>query len=275
MMADPRLEPMLRDWQLELDDPAPAHAAAASIVFVRRGSARLAVKMPDARGNAAVWRGLRHFAGEGAVRVLDQSSSGALLMERAIPGDALSKLVLNGADDSAMAILCDVAARLHAAAPPTEVFPKVDDRQRKFQRRVGVDESSPPARMWDHAQHLFSELATSQTERKLLHGDLHHDNVVYDTARGWLAIDPHGMMGEPAFELAAAFREPNDKPPWFVTRSVVDRRARIVAERLGIDRQRLLGWAFAEAVLLAIWCRREGYEDRSFINVAEAVFPHL
>jgi streptomycin 6-kinase len=48
---------------------------------------------------------------------------------------------------------------------------------------------------------LFNELLPSQSEPVLLHGDLHHWNILRATRVPWLALDPKGVVGEPAYEV--------------------------------------------------------------------------
>ena len=50
---------------------------------------------------------------------------------------------------------------------------------------------------------IFFELTESQGKTLLLHGDLHHDNILFDKKRGWLAIDPKGIIGEAEIEVSA------------------------------------------------------------------------
>jgi streptomycin 6-kinase len=87
----------------------------------------------------------------------------------------------------------------------------------------------------------------------LLHGDLHHYNVLSDRARGWCAIDPKGVVGELEYELGAALRNPIDRPDLFASVDIVERRLEHFGLALGIDTSRARGWCFAQAVLAAIW----------------------
>jgi streptomycin 6-kinase len=84
----------------------------------------------------------------------------------------------------------------------------------------------------------------------LLHGDLHHENIRADRERGWVAIDPKGVIGAPAHE--AAWFQHNPIPGFLSMddpRGVARRRVEILASILGADRARLLAWAFFDAVL--------------------------
>jgi len=112
----------------------------------------------------------------------------------------------------------------------------------------------------------------------LLHGDLHHDNVLFDDALGWRAIDPKGVLGEVEFEIGAALRNPQELPGVIGNLSVFRRRVDIFSSRLRLDSGRVLAWAFAQAVLSAIWkCEdgeRVGADDPSLL-LAETILPLL
>ena len=93
----------------------------------------------------------------------------------------------------------------------------------------------------------------------LLHGDLHHWNILRATRELWLAIDPKGVVGEPAYEVGALMRNrlggvlQGGDPV-----AVVRRRLDILAEALTIDRDRIQGWALAQAILSAWWDIEDG-----------------
>src|SRR5262249_16592513 len=110
----------------------------------------------------------------------------------------------------------------------------------------------------EHAQRVYAELAAAQRNPALLHGDLQHYNVLHDAARGWLAIDPKGVVGELEFEIGAALRNPVDRPELFAAPATVERRLEIFHDALGIDVDRARAWAFAQGVLSAIWSIEDG-----------------
>ena len=97
----------------------------------------------------------------------------------------------------------------------------------------------------------------------MLHGDLHHFNILSAERELWLAIDPKGVVGEPAYEVGAYMRNPWPQllsQPGVST--IMSRRLDVFSEELGIERQRLRGWAFAQAVLSAWW----SYEDHGQVS---------
>ena len=108
------------------------------------------------------------------------------------------------------------------------------------------------------AQQTFADLARSESKPQLLHGDLQHSNVLFDRDRGWIAIDPKGVVGELAYELGAVFRNPREEPRLFTDASTIERRLRQLTVALHVDATRVLGWAFAQAVLSAVWDWEDG-----------------
>jgi streptomycin 6-kinase len=264
----------LRRWGLAADGPV-VETPSGCVAFVAQGAQHCVLKIVGAGsdeidGVAAY----AHYGGRGAVRLLAQAGR-ALLLERIEPGHALTRKVVAGDDDDgATGILCDVMALLHHDGPPAERVPTVEDWGASFDdyRRAGGP--LPPA-LVDRAAGLYDELCRSQGARVLLHGDLHHDNVLEDGRRGWLAIDPKGVMGERAYETGALLRNPTEDVARFATSAIIDRRVGILCERLALNRARVLAWCFSQAVLSAIWAFEDGTADRRGLVTAQATLPLL
>ncbi|MBX9592459.1 MAG: hypothetical protein K2X43_24495 [Hyphomonadaceae bacterium] len=102
----------------------------------------------------------------------------------------------------------------------------------------------------------------------MLHGDIHHDNVLDFGARGWLVIDPKGLHGERGFDYANLFCNPETD----IAVTAPDRFARrldIVTERAGLERKRLLQWILAWAGLSAAWWLSDGVHPEIDFRIAE------
>jgi len=101
-------------------------------------------------------------------------------------------------------------------------------------------------------------LIATMAEPVLLHGDLHHENILDAGGGNWLAIDPKGLIGAPAYEVGALPRNP--LPRLMAAPGpgrILARRIDQLAEELALERSRLRDWALAQAVLSAWW----SYED--------------
>jgi streptomycin 6-kinase len=247
------------------------------VCFGRRGETDVVLKVPNPDSDETnAFTALLHFGGSGAVRVLEHDS-GAMLLDRAMPGQHLTDLVVAGRDDEATAVLCDVVAALHRPDLADDVadrFPGIEDWGSElvsYRNDTGII----PVSLVERAIAVFAELAGSQGPRRLLHGDLHHDNILYDDRRGWFAIDPKGVVGESAYEIGAALRNPTSDPARFAVRAIIERRIAIVRERLGFDPQRVLRWAFAQGVLSAVWRVADGRDPARGLETANAILPML
>ena len=81
-----------------------------------------------------------------------------------------------------------------------------------------------PAQLSHEAHRVYQKLCDSQSRVRLLHGDLHHHNVLFDSQRGWVAVDPKGVVGEVEYEVGAALRNPYEKPELLTDVSVLEKR---------------------------------------------------
>jgi streptomycin 6-kinase len=141
---------------------------------------------------------------------------------------------------------------------PPEGCVTVEQLGEGFMRYLASGDEHIPHTLLEPAHRIFLDLGRTQRNPALLHGDLHHYNVLSDRKRGWCAIDVKGVVGELEYELGAALRNPLDRPDLFASLDVVERRLDQFGLALGIDTSRARGWCFAQAVLAAIWSVEEG-----------------
>ncbi len=243
------LDPWLARWGLTPDGPAFATHHARLMPVRQAGRAamlKLTAQPDEIRGGAVMdW-----WAGSGAAPVLARDG-GALLLARAEGALSLSDMARNGADDRACQIICDTAHRLHRARPnPPRLTPL----------RVWFRELEPAASthggLLATAWAAALALLAAPQDPVVLHGDLHHDNILDFGAQGWLAIDPQGLWGERGFDFANIFTNPDlsdPSRPVATRRGVFQRRVAMVSPAAGLDRRRLLQWILAWTGLSAAW----------------------
>jgi streptomycin 6-kinase len=205
---------------------------------------------------------LRLYDGRGVAQLLDADRErGVLLLERLAPGTPLSRLA---DDEQATSIAAGVMRQLWRPAPPEHPFPTVAKWALglgRLREHFGGDTGPFPARLVEEAESLFAELLASASEQVLLHGDLHHDNILAAEREPWLAIDPKGLVGERAYEVGALMRNQLPQPLTgdYASRFLA-RRLDQLTEELGLERARLHGWSLAQAVLSAWW----SFEDHGY-----------
>lgn len=263
-------------WDLRIDAP---YALSYNYVApaTRSDGTRVVLKAGVPRDDIAhEFAALRHWDGDGAVHVYESDiDAGVALLELIEPGEPILSLD----DDAATQIAAGLVRRLAAHPVPTEhAFPTVADWGRAFpelRARHDGTSGSLPADIFARGEALYADLAASQAAPILLHGDLHHWNILSAEREPWLVIDPHGVIGEPAFEVGAWMRNPvrhaRIHRSEAEVRAMLDRRLHIFAETLDLDRQRLRDWSIAIACLSAAWSDESDHTDHALesLSVAE------
>ncbi|MFF9040169.1 aminoglycoside phosphotransferase family protein [Streptomyces sp. NPDC014892] len=252
----PRLTADFLDrWNLRLDG-RPMHGMCALVVPVVSTAddipAVLKLQIPDDESEGEPVA-LRHWNGDGAVRLLDHDpTTGTMLLERLDPARMLSH-----EPDTHKAIL--VIARLLAHLTATPAPPTV---RRLSDIAANMLERTPPvlARIPDPSdRRLLTDCAAALREvvtepgDRLLHWDLHFDNVLGADRSPWLAIDPKPLAGDPGFDLWPALNNRFDP-------SDVRWRFDAMTDVLGLNRERARAWTLARLLQNALW---EIEENRS------------
>lgn len=257
-------DPYLRRWDL-VPDGRPIVTRAARLLPVRRrgqpAMLKLTADQDERRGGGLMdW-----WDGNGAPRVLARDDA-AVLLERAMGSGSLSDMARRGQDDEACRILCAAAALLHA--PRSKPLPDLVPLAHWFR---DLEPAAAQGGILTRCAEAARALLAEPREVAVLHGDLHHDNVLDFGTRGWLAIDPKGLVGERCFDFANIFTNPDLADP---TRPIATkpgrfaRRLEVVADAAGLERDRLLRWILAWTGLSAAWFLDDG--DRATIDLAVA-----
>ncbi|CAI1675884.1 aminoglycoside phosphotransferase family protein [Serratia liquefaciens] len=255
------LIPYMQRWQLQPDGQAfETHSSLLMPVRYQGAAAMLKI----AREQEEKFGGLLMcwWQGEGAARVLAWHEDG-ILLERAQGSRSLPQMVRDGDDRQATGILCQVVARLHA--PRAEPLPELIPLHQWFNSLWPAAQAH--GGMLRLSARVAAELLTSPREQTVLHGDIHHDNVLDFGERGWLVIDPKRLYGERAFDYANIFCNPNygiATDPDIFQRRVVQ-----ICQLAGLERQRLLQWILAWAGLSAAWFMEDGEAADIDFRVAE------
>ncbi|WP_060884201.1 aminoglycoside phosphotransferase family protein [Streptomyces caniscabiei] len=245
----PRLTADFLDrWGLRLDG-RPMHGMCALVVPVVGTAdgtpAALKLQIPDDESEGEPVA-LRHWNGDGAVRLLDHDpDTGTMLLERLDPARMLSH-----EPDTHRAVL--VIARLLAHLTATPAPPTV---RRLSDIAANMLERTPPvlARIPDPSdRRLLADCAAALREvvtepgDRLLHWDLHFDNVLGADRSPWLAIDPKPLAGDPGFDLWPALNNRFDP-------SDIHWRFDAMTDVLDLNRERARAWTLARLLQNALW----------------------
>ena len=256
--------PWLDRWGLEPDgEPFQTHYNKNWLIPVRQGGEPAILKITTADHEIAGGAVMAWLAGDGAARVLEREG-GALLLERLPATRSLAEIALAGGDDEASRIICAVGDRLHAprAQPPP---PTLIPLARWF--RALAPAAAAHGGVFDISLAAMQALLADPRDMVVLHGDLHHENVIDGGERGWLVIDPKGILGERAYEYATTLCNP--APVLALKPGRLARQIEVIAEAARLDRARLLRWTLAHAGISAAWCMADGFDPAPALALAE------
>lgn len=212
---------------------------------------------------------LKCFSGYGAVKMLNEDD-GMLLLERALPGTSLKSYFLDK-DQESIEIACEVIKKLHQASiPEAHHFPHIKDWLLALNKDWIIADA-----YLKKARKLRDQLLKWPNGPDiLLHGDLHHDNILQH-GDDWLVIDPKGVIGEKAFEVAAFIRNPmpellnhTDAP------NIIHHRITRFAELLQLSKQRIIDWCFVQAVLSWLWAIEDNVDTNYFTSLTKIFDSH-
>jgi streptomycin 6-kinase len=265
------MAPMFRDhlerWKL-MPDGEPVITATSGLLPVRASGVAAMLKVARIDEEKRGGQLMRWWDGRGAAPVLAHDET-AIVMERADGGASLVDLVRDGRDDEASRIICGVLAQLHAVndVPPPALVP-----QAEWFRPLGsaADAHGGILRV---AATTASVLLAAPRDVVILHGDMHHGNVLRFGERGWLAIDPKGLIGERGFDYANILCNPDHATA--TTPGRLARQIAVLADAARLDRRRLLKWVVAWAGLAAAFSLADGLPAGAALGIAELAAAEL
>ncbi|WSL09225.1 aminoglycoside phosphotransferase family protein [Streptomyces sp. NBC_01288] len=253
-------------WSLRLNGPSMYGNCSLVLPVLRTDGTRAALKLQyldeETAGEPIA---LRTWAGDGAVELLEyDDETGTLLLEHL---DASRALTHEPDSRAATVVIARLLARLTAVSAPPDLRQNLGTLAAAMLERVPAALPHLP----DAAdRHLIEDCAAAVREvatepgDRLLHWDLHYDNVLrsprYDDVlrnpryddplpadrEPWLAIDPKPLSGDPGFDLFPALhnRFDPDEIRW---------RFDAMTDVIGLDRPRARAWTLGRVLQNALW----------------------
>jgi streptomycin 6-kinase len=252
------------------------------VAFADRGDVQVVLKigLPN-RETKSEMAALRLFNGEGACRLIDYDEEKYwMLLEHLKPGVMLSTLEDDEEATQIAAELIQKIWRFDYSAPNTSLrsardkfielsdwFDGLKRLRAMFNGRTGPINEKLVDRVEQSVQDFFAE----NHKPVLMHGDFHHFNIL-SSERGWLVIDPKGVIGPACYELGPFLINPwGDLFSGKDYLGITKRRIDILHERLGFERERIREWGVAHAVISAWWSIEESEDWRYAASFAEMI----
>ena len=263
---------LLEEWALSADGEARS-GHTATVLPVRTDDGRLAVLKVGTRHPETEHEhlALQHWHGDGAVLLLRADPHRmALLLER-LSTDDLTDLW----DIEACEIVAGFYTRLHKPAPP-QLMRLSSYVGAHVERLAELPRDAPvPRRLVEQAVSLGRAFAADpDTDGRLIHADLHYENVLAGEREPWLVIDPQPMSGDPHYEPAPLLWNRWDELAGDL-RGGLRRRFHAVVDAAGLDEERARDWVVVRELMNVLWELEEPTPDRhrvtEHITIAKSV----
>ncbi|MGW0511163.1 aminoglycoside phosphotransferase family protein [Streptomyces olivaceoviridis] len=242
----------LRRWRLTLDGPSMNGVSALVLPVVRADGLRAVLKLQltdeESVGEPVA---LRVWDGDGAVRLLDHDpATGIMLLERLDESRMLAGL---GDTREAVLVIARLLAHLTSFPAPPGLRRLGDIAEAMLERTPWALTRIPDPGI----RRTVADCAAAVREvvhepgDRLLHWDLHDENVLAADRADWLAIDPKPLAGDPGFELWPALHNRFDA-------AEVRWRFDAMTDVLGLDRARARAWTLGRLLQNALWDVKDG-----------------
>jgi streptomycin 6-kinase len=281
------LEDCARRWNLDYLGTASEGWPTNLIVFSRQDGDRpvvLKVGYPHDENLTGIIA-LQAYDGRGAVRVIDAHlPSQALLMERLTPGHNFRSTAQGATPGLArsrvpLSLFNDLP--LHQWQRSSELIPSFQDwLDGAFSAyRSGDSQDAGHLKCIALAERLYADLVSRYADDTLLHGDLHHENILMDEHRGWLAIDPKGVTGPHVMECGRFiqnFIEDEAGPLLDASvaqiQEVFETRFDNFAALMGFPRSDIIAATFIDLVVSNTWTLNDGVHAPEGLLLIDIVF---
>lgn len=253
------VETYLQKWELSSEGPVDnlSYNYVIKVIDKKRTPLILKLGVPnfDTRNEILT---LQAYNGNGCAQLLKSDPvHGVMLLERLVPGTMLSTV-----EDEKLVVetFCKVWKAIRRPLPNGGTTPSLTNWFEGLPRyRKNYPENDGPISL-EHvqlAEEFFRDVNETSAGAELLHGDLHHENILYSDQYNWMAIDPKGVAGDPYFDVVSFLVNQLDSKP--DPKSILKLRVDLISEQLGLDRKRLLNASIALGTLYACW----GIEDQA------------
>lgn len=200
------------------------------------------------------YRMLSRLQGKGCCKVYgNDKDQGLLLEERILPGTVLRE---ETSLEKRVEVLASVFREIHVPQQEGETY--LDWLNKAYAFCESQNVADELLRMAAQARAICTELFEQYPERVLLHGDLHHDNLLFRADGSYAVIDPKGVVGPEILDLPRFLLNEAD----FGDSSHTERAIRLVSRACGYPEEELRKALFMEAVLATVWCVEDGMPVR-------------
>ena len=247
------------NWSLKVEKPFPNLSYNFVAPCICKDGAVLKIALP--LNNPEIFNEasfLNVLDGKGAVKLLKSDENHrAILLEKLTPGKHLKELYRKD-ETKPVEITIKIQREIIKKMPEDSAFKKLEDWFKGFDKAANT---VFPREFIAKAHEFYKELSCS-SNKFLIHGDLHHENILSAEREPFLAIDPKGIIGDIGYEISVFL---NNHLWWLASdanlKEKLNQAVLQFSEAFEIEPRDLRKWAFAQIVLSAWWTFEDNGEN--------------
>ena len=214
---------------------------------------------------------LIQFQGENFCKLYEYSlEDNVYIMERIIPADTLYE---SARRDERIKIAGAIFKGLHKPDLPDSTFPTYSEWFEEGKEGTKNRKDCEELRQYlESAESMLKDICQKYSRNFLLHGDLHHENILKNENGSYTVIDPKGVAGDPVFDLSRfildEFRDDLVSEP----KEIIIEFVKNLGASVGIPCETLLRCLYIETV---IWLFREELANGESLDECEQLITNM
>lgn len=234
------------------------------------GDAVLKIGYPDSPEIVTEVNALKEYDGGKFCKVYEWDIEAGIFLEQYIaPGIALRA---EPSLDARLAVFCGLYQDLHICSKIEGVYPTYKQWVYRITEYMRNRQDCTDLYLkMKKAKAVFDNVSLNYNGEYLLHGDLHHDNILLNQDGAYTIIDPKGVIGDPVFDIPRFILNEfgNELTP--ALQSKVSYIITILAEQLHIPSHALKQCLYVEMTMAVCWCAESGSDSSELAKLMEKI----
>lgn len=264
-----------KKWKLEIESCIDYYSV--NCIFICRsalfGPAVLKIGNPsrEVRTEANL---LKEYNGGRFCKMYDcDLENGVILEEYIYPGKRLRE---EQSLERRLEIFSNLFHGLHIESSQNELYPTYFDWVDRIAVYMSKREDYPELRgQMLKARELCSSLCMAYPKKLLLHGDLHHDNILLGEDGAYKIIDPKGVIGDPIFDIPRFILNEfydRDDVPYELYSKHIETISSYFEKSVGVPKDVVLKCVYIETAMANCWNVEDNEEpNMRYVLYAEAM----
>lgn len=266
------IETYAEKWGLTSFQFIPSYSA--NLVFMcyseNFGSVVLKISKSSFGGIHTEFNALCQYNGRRFCRVFEADiENGVMLEECVLPGTPLRD---ESSLDKRLSVFCSLYSGLHITPDRAEIYPTFTEWVNRITEYMSKRHDCKELYLYmKKAKDICSSVSALYSQKMLLHGDFHHDNILLGPNGQYVIIDPKGVIGDPVFDVPRFILNEfgDEKTPELHKK--INEIIGSLEKKLNIPNEIIKQCLYVEASMGVCWCVEDGSTPEEYSSLIKDV----